>query len=56
MWGYGILGAGPKVKMSAEPIALDHVLFGCTDFSPERTVVDISAGLNYFTATTGLIK
>lgn len=52
VWGYGILGAGPKVDQSLKPIKLPVTLFGRNDFQPDCKVVRIACGLSYSVAIT----
>ncbi|XP_050292896.1 RCC1-like G exchanging factor-like protein [Anthonomus grandis grandis] len=51
-WGYGLLGLGPNVALSKEPLKIPETLFGQNDFSPNTKVVKIKCGLNYFAAIT----
>ncbi|XP_066279833.1 RCC1-like G exchanging factor-like protein [Branchiostoma lanceolatum] len=52
VWGYGILGKGPKLEETPIPELLPEVLFGRNDFSPDVVVKEIKAGLNSFAAVT----
>ena len=45
VWGYGILGKGPNLDQSNEPVKLPPPLFGCNEFNPDTTVQAISCGL-----------
>ena len=45
IWGYGILGKGPNLDQSNEPVKLPPPLFGCNEFNPDTTVQAISCGL-----------
>ena len=38
VWGYGILGKGPNLDQSNEPVKLPPPLFGCNEFNPDTTV------------------
>ncbi|KAJ3642788.1 hypothetical protein Zmor_025543 [Zophobas morio] len=53
-WGFGILGAGPKVEQSFKPIKLAESLFGRNDFQPDSRVVKVVCGLSYAVAVTSL--
>lgn len=52
VWGYGILGAGPKTDLvhADRPLALPEPLFGRTQSDPECRVRDIACGLTFFAA------
>ncbi|KAI0207398.1 RCC1-like G exchanging factor-like protein [Lamellibrachia satsuma] len=52
VWGYGLLGKGPKLESSPWPSLLPPPLFGRNDFSPDTRVVDIDCGLNHLAAIT----
>lgn len=52
VWGYGLLGKGPKLESSPWPSLLPPPLFGRNDFSPDTCVVDIECGLNHLAAIT----
>ncbi|KAI1280408.1 putative E3 ubiquitin-protein ligase HERC4 [Halotydeus destructor] len=52
VWGFGLLGKGPKVDHLANPSMLPPTLFGCDEFNPEVKVVSIHAGLSNFAAIT----
>lgn len=54
VWGFGILGRGPKVTQSPEPSQLPNPLFACDELNPENRVVDVFAGLRHFSAVTSL--
>lgn len=53
VWGYGILGKGPKLSESSTPEMIPPTLFGRSDFSPSVRVCRIRCGLNHFAAVTG---
>lgn len=53
VWGYGILGKGPKLSESSTPERIPPKLFGRSDFSPSVCVRRIRCGLNHFAAVTG---
>lgn len=53
VWGYGILGKGPKLSESSTPEMIPPTLFGRSDFSPSVCVRRIRCGLNHFAAVTG---
>ncbi|KAK9503395.1 hypothetical protein O3M35_009954 [Rhynocoris fuscipes] len=48
VWGYGILGAGPQLEKTYEPIALPKPLFG----GDSVTVEKVECGLTYMAAIT----
>ncbi|XP_075888092.1 RCC1-like G exchanging factor-like protein isoform X2 [Nelusetta ayraudi] len=52
VWGYGILGKGPKLSESSTPERIPPTLFGRSDFSPSVCVRRIRCGLNHFSAVT----
>ncbi|XP_055993686.1 RCC1-like G exchanging factor-like protein isoform X1 [Sorex fumeus] len=52
VWGYGILGKGPKLVESALPEMIPPSLFGLTDFCPDVRVAHIRCGLSHFAAIT----
>ncbi|XP_050405563.1 RCC1-like G exchanging factor-like protein [Patella vulgata] len=52
VWGYGILGKGPKLDMCMEPSKLPQALFGQNELQPEVKVLDIVCGLGHFVALT----
>lgn len=52
VWGYGILGKGPKLVETAIPEMIPPTLFGLTDFSPDVQVSCIRCGLSHFAALT----
>ncbi|XP_029956028.1 RCC1-like G exchanging factor-like protein isoform X2 [Salarias fasciatus] len=52
VWGYGILGKGPKLTESSTPEMIPPSLFGRSHFNPSVTVRRISCGLNHFAAIT----
>ncbi|XP_060534195.1 RCC1-like G exchanging factor-like protein [Cylas formicarius] len=51
-WGYGLLGVGPIVQQSREPLKIPEVLFGRNDFQPKSLVTKVVCGLNYAMAVT----
>lgn len=53
VWGYGILGKGPKLSESSTPEMIPPALFGQSDFNPTVAVTRIRCGLNHFAAVTG---
>ena len=53
VWGFGLLGKGPKLESTPWPSLLPTPLFGRNDFNPETRVVDIECGLNHLVAVTG---
>jgi hypothetical protein len=52
VWGYGILGKGPKLLETAIPEMIPPTLFGLTEFNPEVQVSQIRCGLSHFAALT----
>ncbi|XP_056910288.1 RCC1-like G exchanging factor-like protein [Takifugu flavidus] len=52
VWGYGILGKGPKLSESATPEMIPSTLFGRSEFNPSVAVTRIRCGLNHFAAVT----
>ncbi|XP_053130871.1 RCC1-like G exchanging factor-like protein isoform X2 [Hemicordylus capensis] len=52
VWGYGILGKGPKLSEAATPEMIPPVLFGSLGFSPDICVARIRCGLSQFAAIT----
>lgn len=53
VWGYGILGKGPKLSESSTPEMIPPTLFGRSEFNPSAAVSRIKCGLNHFAAVTG---
>uniref|UniRef100_A0A8C1YV35 RCC1 like n=1 Tax=Cyprinus carpio TaxID=7962 RepID=A0A8C1YV35_CYPCA len=52
VWGFGILGKGPKLSESAIPERVPATLFGRSEFNPTVKVSSIRCGLNHFAAIT----
>lgn len=52
VWGYGILGQGPKVDQASEPSLIPESLFGMNVYNLEVKVTSIYAGLSHFGAIT----
>nr|XP_061818729.1 RCC1-like G exchanging factor-like protein isoform X2 [Nerophis lumbriciformis] len=52
VWGYGILGKGPKLSESSAPEMIPPTLFGRSDFNPSVVVTKIRCGLTHFAAVT----
>lgn len=52
VWGYGILGKGPKLSESSTPEMIPSTLFGRSEFNPSVAVTRIRCGLNHFAAVT----
>ncbi|KAK0142562.1 RCC1-like G exchanging factor-like protein [Merluccius polli] len=50
VWGYGILGKGPKLSESPTPEMIPPTLFGRSEFSPSVAVTTVRCGLNHFAA------
>lgn len=55
VWGYGILGKGPKVDHLNKPSLLPMQLFGLNQLNTDIKVIDIKASLNHFAAITSEI-
>ena len=45
VWGYGILGKGPNLDQSFEPVLLPAPLFGRNEFNPDTAVTSVNCGL-----------
>ena len=56
VWGYGLLGNGPKGTFSEQPVLLKPPLFGRNELQPNTTVIDVQCGLYHFAAITGTIS
>lgn len=54
VWGYGILGKGPKLSESSTPEMIPPTLFGRSEFNPSGVVSRIRCGLSHFAAVTGM--
>nr|XP_028564059.1 RCC1-like G exchanging factor-like protein [Podarcis muralis] len=52
VWGYGILGKGPKLMETGTPEMIPPTLFGLSDFNPDVRVARIRCGLSQFAAVT----
>ena len=52
VWGYGVLGKGPKLEQTKTPSYLPMPLFGKSEFSSDVKVEKIYSGVNYFAALT----
>ncbi|XP_033970027.1 RCC1-like G exchanging factor-like protein [Trematomus bernacchii] len=52
VWGYGILGKGPKLSESSTPEMIPMILFGRSEFNPSVAITKIRCGLNHFAAVT----
>lgn len=50
VWGFGILGKGPKVDHLRRPSLIPETLFGVNSYDPQVKVVKIFAGLSQFAA------
>lgn len=53
VWGYGILGKGPKETFLKTPSILPPPLFGQNELQPNVKVVNINCGMSHFAAITG---
>ena len=56
VWGYGILGKGPKLSESKEPECIPAILFGKSDKNSDVAVTKVFCGLHHFAAITSKIK
>lgn len=56
VWGFGILGKGPKLSESAIPERVPATFFGRSEFNPTVKVSSIRCGLNHFAAITGNLQ
>ncbi|XP_035998657.1 RCC1-like G exchanging factor-like protein isoform X1 [Fundulus heteroclitus] len=52
VWGYGILGKGPKLSESSTPEMIPPTLFGRSEFNPTVAVITVRCGLSHFAAVT----
>lgn len=52
VWGYGILGKGPKIDHLKEPSMLPRPLFGYNEVNDNVKVAKINAGLGHLSAIT----
>lgn len=52
VWGFGILGKGPKADRSDEPTEIPTILFGKNEFQPDVKVVNVICGLHHLMAVT----
>uniref|UniRef100_A0A7N8X1T9 RCC1 like n=1 Tax=Mastacembelus armatus TaxID=205130 RepID=A0A7N8X1T9_9TELE len=52
VWGYGILGKGPKLSESSVPEMIPSSLFGFAELNSSAVVTRIRCGLNHFAAIT----
>jgi alpha-tubulin suppressor-like RCC1 family protein len=50
VWGYGILGVGPKVASAEEPVQIPNTLFGHNEFSPGVHVTSVCCGVHTLAA------
>lgn len=50
IWGYGILGLGPRVDYAKVPTLIPPTLFGKNEFNPESRVTSISCGISHMAA------
>ena len=46
VWGFGILGQGPKVDFSTKPLLLPPTLFGRNEFNPDAKTTSIYCGVH----------
>ena len=52
VWGYGILGKGPRLSESKYPEHIPSVLFGRIKLKPDVKVTQVHCGLHHFAAVT----
>lgn len=52
VWGYGMLGLGPKVESCKLPTAIPATIFGRNAFNPNLNVIAINCGLYHMAAIT----
>ncbi|XP_034252692.1 RCC1-like G exchanging factor-like protein isoform X2 [Thrips palmi] len=52
VWGFGILGKGPKAQKSMTPTEIPPILFGRNEFQPDSKVNQVACGLHHFMAVT----
>ncbi|XP_038052104.1 RCC1-like G exchanging factor-like protein [Patiria miniata] len=52
VWGYGILGKGPKLSESKYPEHVPAILFGQTKLKRDVMVTQVHCGLHHFAAVT----
>lgn len=52
VWGYGMLGLGPKVDYSKVPTEIPSTIFGRNAFNPNLRVISINCGLYHMAAVT----
>lgn len=52
VWGFGLIGLGPKADQVGEPTQIPSILLGRNDFSPDSRVRAIYAGFSHFGAVT----
>ncbi|KAK3085552.1 hypothetical protein FSP39_005223 [Pinctada imbricata] len=52
VWGFGILGKGPKLYTASVPEMIPETIFGCNEINPDSHVTSITAGVNHFIAIT----
>ena len=50
VWGFGILGCGPELQKTTEPVQIPRTLFGCNNFQPDTRVCSIFCGLSHLAA------
>lgn len=46
VWGYGILGKGPNVQQSSEPILIPSTLFGRNEFDTDVVTTSVTCGIS----------
>lgn len=54
VWGFGLLGKGPKVEHSSQPTLIPESLFGMNAYNPDTKVVKIFAGISQMAAITNM--
>lgn len=50
VWGFGILGKGPKLESTVAPSLIPEPIFGRNELNPDTRVVDIDCGLTFMAA------
>lgn len=52
VWGFGLVGLGPKADQVSKPTQIPPALFGRNDFNPDSQVNAIYAGFSHYGAVT----
>lgn len=56
VWGYGILGQGPKVDYLKHPSLIPEPLFGWNEFNTDVKVTSLHASLTHWAAITSIFN